>query len=308
MTAEEEQALAQQIIAAEDAARALIEPIEAAHPILHARASRKERTRAGQIQRLEDAVAHCLSLDGPARQAAQAAQHHLEAASRLRWRLAMSARHIARGESRKLACALMDAEDLHQHGYIGLLSAARRFDPGRDIRFSTYARWWVRAHMTRALENTGRTVRLPGGAVEQLRNLRRVRARMEQAGHSPEVEELAAEVGMEVKRARMLLRQGGVVSLEQENASGGRVQDFLEADGPETAPEQALIRSEDLGNLFRAFDKLLDAREKYILTHHYGLNNVESRSMSSIGASIGISRERVRQIEVSALQRLREAI
>lgn len=308
MTAEEEQALAQQIIAAEEAARAIVAPLEAARPILNARASRKERTRAGNVERLEAAAAHCASQGGAARAEVEEAQRHLRDADRLRWLLAMSARHIAHSEARKLTCALMDAEDLCQHGYIGLLSAARRFEPDRGIRFSTYARWWVRAHMTRALENTGRTVRLPGGAVEQLRNLRRVRERMEQAGHTPEIEEMAAEVGMDARRARMLLRQGGIVSLEQEGPRGAKVQDFLEADGPETIPEQTLIRLQDLDKMLQAFDDLLDAREKYILTHHYGLNNVESRSMSSIGASIGISRERVRQIEVGALQRLRKAI
>ncbi|MFT4975995.1 MAG: RNA polymerase sigma factor (sigma-70 family) [Myxococcota bacterium] len=308
MNAEEERSLAREIIAAEGAARALISPIPAAAPILNRRSSQKERTRSGATDRLAEAIAHCaeLAADDPSlAPAVEAAQRELERAAQLCWRLAMSARYIARTEARKLACVLMDAEDLGQHGYIGLLSAARRFDPDREIRFTTYARWWVRAHMTRALENTGRTVRLPGGAVEQLRNLRRARERMEQAGESPNIAALAAEVGMDRRRAQMLMSQGGVVSLEEEGPGGGRVQDYLEADGPEVEPDVTLILTEELDGMLKAFDELLDTREKYILTHHYGLNEVESRSMSSIGDSIGISRERVRQIEVSALQRLR---
>ena len=85
----------------------------------------------------------------------------------------MSGRRIAHGEARKLAGPFMDEEDLVQEGYIGLLRAAKRFDPDRGIRFSTYARWWVRAQMTRAIDHTGRPVRLPGCAVEQTRNLRK---------------------------------------------------------------------------------------------------------------------------------------
>ena len=82
----------------------------------------------------------------------EAARGKLAQADLLRWTRAMSAKRVAHSEARKLACALMEIEDLRQHGYIGLLSAAERFDPSRDIRFSTYARWWVRAHVTRALE------------------------------------------------------------------------------------------------------------------------------------------------------------
>ena len=307
MTAEEECALAQDIIAAEQAAHALVATHPVARPILSARASRKERTRAGAVERLEAAVEQCAAGTAAASPPVLEARRLLHAAAQLRWRLAMSARSVAHAEARKLACVLMDVEDLRQHGYIGLLSAARRFEPDRGIRFATYARWWVRAHMTRALENTGRTVRLPGGAVEQLRNLRAARARMEQAGASPDLGTLAAEVGLDADRARMLLSRGGVVSLDQETRDGARIQDYLASSGPEDAPDQALIRLQELDRMFAAFD-VLSSRERYILTHHYGLDNVESRSMSSIGASIGISRERVRQIEVGALQRLRKVI
>ncbi|MEL6341488.1 MAG: sigma-70 family RNA polymerase sigma factor [Myxococcota bacterium] len=311
MTADEERTIAREIIAAEQAAEKAIQDIPGACAALAQNASQKERTRARALERLEEAVTLCEELcqDRPElRGVAMTARRELHKADQLRWSLAMSAQHVSRSEARKLACALMDVEDLRQHGYIGLLSAARRFDPERGIRFSTYARWWVRAHMTRALENTGRTVRLPGGAVEQLRNLRKVRARYEQMGARVDVEDLAAEVGMDVRRARMLLSQGGVVSMEQENANGARVEDYLEAEGIEHEPDARIILSQDLGNMRHAFEKILDQREKYILTHHYGLGNVESRSMSSIGESIGISRERVRQIEVSALKRLRALI
>ena len=130
-------------------------------------------------------------------------------AEELRWRLAMSGRRIAHGEARKLAGPFMDEEDLVQEGYIGLLRAAKRFDPDRGIRFSTYARWWVRAQMTRAIDHTGRPVRLPGCAVEQTRNLRKAMKRFESVGMEYSTSDLAEEVGIDKERAELLRADGG---------------------------------------------------------------------------------------------------
>ena len=134
--------------------------------------------------------------------------------------LAMSGKRIAHCEARKLAGPFMDEEDLVQEGYIGLLRAAKRFDPDKGIRFSTYARWWVRAQMTRAIDHTGRPVRLPGCAVEQTRNLRKAMKHFEALEVEYTIVHLAAEVNIDTERAELLLRQGSAATTSSPDSKG----------------------------------------------------------------------------------------
>ena len=306
MDAHEEKSLARKILSLDDEARSIIQELPVAKSILERRGVRAEQTRAAGLKRLREAAEACANTSDPeVYKPGRAAQGLLAQADQLRWSLAMSARRVAHSEARKLTCALMETEDLRQHGYMGLLAAAERFDPERDIRFSTYARWWVRANITRALETTGRTVRLPGGAVEHLRNLRRARERLEGEGHRPELADLAAEVGIDLRRARYLMAVGGPISLDQE-FNGSTIAEILQSD--DTAPTERMVLTEDLDLMRQAFADNLTDRERYILMNHYGLGNVSPRSMAAIGSDIGLSRERVRQIEVGALKRLRGLI
>ena len=148
LTADEEKDMARAIRRAETSAKQAIDLIEDARAVLERRPERAERTRAGAVDRLEEAVmlvGQLARTDESIRKSAGRASAAWQEAENLRWRLAMSGRRIAHGEARKLAGPFMDEEDLVQEGYIGLLRAAKRFDPDRGIRFSTYARWWVRA-------------------------------------------------------------------------------------------------------------------------------------------------------------------
>ena len=306
-TAEQERDIALDIRAAEERALTAVQGISVADQELTRRPKRAERTKAGAVDRLEAAVqaAKVASQDDPQiRPSVKKAEAALADSDQLRWRLAMSARHIARGEARKLVSSLMGEEDLVQEGQIGLLRAARRFDPERGIRFSTYARWWVRAQMTRAIETTGRTVRLPGGAVEQIRNLRRAAQRFDQDGVEYDIALLAKEVGLEKRRAELLLsHQGGIVSIDHLDNDGLCVGDRLPSSN--TSPDENTFRSRAINKILGGFEHLLDERERFILTHHYGLNGHEAKTMAEIGKRISLSRERVRQIEVGALMRLR---
>ncbi len=305
--------MAREIRAAEYSVRDALAGIDAAEDILRARPKREERTRAGAVDRLQQAV---LSIQNHAREsrdpetveAAVAASMHWDRAEALRWQLAMSARRIARGEARKLACSLMAEEDLVQEGYIGLLRAARRYDPDRGIRFTTYARWWVRAQMTRALETAGRMVRLPGGAVEQLRNLQRAMENLDRKGIGYDLQDVAEEVGIDRKRAQLLLSHRGIVSIDQPDDDGLRVADRLPNQGARVDPHANAQLLEAISQLETAFVDVLDERERYILTEHYGLGGSSAKTMAAIGKTMGLSRERVRQIECSALKRLRATI
>ena len=306
MTLEKEIEIARAITVLETKVFRNIKTIPEATEILDQELSRPERTKAGAIDRLEQALlkAKEFSKDNPeytkiVRESTKAMKRSEE----LRWDLAMSAKHVAMGEARKLVSSLMNEEDLLQEGYIGLMRAAKRFDPDRGIRFSTYARWWVRAQMTRAIETTGRMVRLPGGAVEQIRNLRRVAERFDLEGIDYSIQMLADEIGIDKRRAEMLLQQGGIVSLDQPDDDGLSIGDRVQSDT--NTPDDEAFRREALILLRDRFEEYLDDREQFILINHYGLDGRDPRTMAEIGKIINLSRERVRQIEVGALMRLR---
>jgi RNA polymerase sigma factor (sigma-70 family) len=311
LTAEEEREIARRIHAAETRAMDALSGIEFCQKIVHRKPGRAERTRAGAVDRLEEAIEVLWKRsreNSDLRPAAREAKGAWAEAENLRWTLAMSGRRIAHGEARKLMGPFMSEEDLVQEGYIGLLRAAKRFDPDRGIRFSTYARWWVRAQMTRAIDHTGRPVRLPGCAVEQTRNLRKAMKRFEDAGESYTIAELADEAGIDTERATLLLAQGKTISLEEPVDDGPRprsLEGFM-VDEETPRPDGSVIQQQELDRMRSAFHVVLTDRQQYVLTRRYGLDDSEYRTLSTVGKEMGLSRERVRQIEREALHRLRE--
>jgi RNA polymerase primary sigma factor len=313
LNADDEKALARAIRAAEREATEAVRGITVADAILERTANRPERTRAAAVDRLREAV-QAVTLaarsDRGLRERARRAQQAWETSHELRWRLAMSAARVVPHEARKIAGPLMDFEDLMVEGWIGLHRAAKRFDPERGIRFATYARWWARAQMTRAVDTGGRTIRLTGAAVEQRRGLKRRLRDLERQGIEPTFGQLAEECGLTEDRVRELLTTHDVGSLDAEIEEGPKSRRLVEvlADEDATAPDDETIGKDLAVRCLELVETLEDDRLKQVVVRRYGLEDGRFRTLKEVGKELGVSRERVRQLELRAFEILREGL
>jgi RNA polymerase primary sigma factor len=211
---------------------------------------------------------------------------------------------IARGYTGKG----LSLDDLIEEGNLGLLRAVERFDPSRNTRFSTYASFWIKQSMTRALINTARTIRFPAYMVELLAKWRRARARLqEELGRAPTEEEVARELNLSdkklkiIKKALRLYEAGAVGDTE----SGISLSELAVADEP--APGAGLSGAEDLAQVLALLDRM-PLREATVLRLRFGLSGEEPMTLRQVGERLGLTRERVRQIETEGLQHLREQL
>lgn len=310
LSAEQEFALGRAIRAAEERALAALSDVACVREILSRVPSGRYRTRAGVVENLEEAVQLAWEVsrqDPEIRDAARDALAHWNEADGLRWKLAMSQQRIAFHEARRLSSRMMDRADLTQEGYVGLLRAAKRFDADRGLRFSTYSRWWVRAQMTRSIDQNGRVVRLPGAAVEQLRNLRKAQRDHESGGSDWTVAELAREAGVEKERAEFLLSRGDAISLDEpvEDSARARPLSLVLADEQAIDPLSDSIERQETTKALRAVLDLND-RQRFVVTTRFGLNGDQPKSLAEVGRLMSLSRERVRQLEKEALRLLRD--
>ncbi len=309
LSAEEEWDLGERMVAAEERAAAAVRQTALAYRLDRKR-PRTEQTRAGDVDALADAVRELEALaDASDRSLVRVARQALSEAESLRWVLAMSGARIAVGEARRLTGAFLDGEDLIQEGFVGLWRAAKRYDPRLKLRFSTYARWWVRAQLTRAVDKTGRTVRLPSCAVEQRRNLQKLMERYDAEGRHWTIEALAQELSYSPERVAFLMNQAQTTSLDHpldptSNSSSRPIGDLLASEDAED-PSTVVMHRQEVRRLYLGM-RLLSERQRYVLAHRFGLDGLERRSLASIGRSLRLSRERVRQIELESLRVMRE--
>ena len=200
--------------------------------------------------------------------------------------------------------------DLINEGNIGLMKGVQRFDPTRGAKLSSYASWWIKQAVRRALSNQSKTIRLPVHVVDRLTHIRRAEVKLrETLDREPNDEEVADELGLDARRVRRYRDASRApVSLDSPVSSDNETAiSEIVADANAAAPFDALLKNND-NELVKEVLATLDARESRILAMRFGLDNGRPKTLEEVGARLGVTRERIRQIQEQALQKMRVKI
>jgi RNA polymerase primary sigma factor len=199
-------------------------------------------------------------------------------------------------------------QDLIAEGNLGLMRAVEGFDPSMNTRFSTYASYWIKQSIKRAVINTGKTIRIPAYMNELLVKWRRASAKLQdELGRKPTNEEIAASLNLPKKKLSIIKKAIRIYNAtpHTDPAEGGRSIDETLMDETAMAPESNILKADDVNQVLVLLDKL-DKREAAVLRLRFGLDGSEPMTLKQIGDCLGLTRERVRQIEGEALTKLNE--
>jgi RNA polymerase primary sigma factor len=214
--------------------------------------------------------------------------------------------NIARGYTGKG----LSLQDLIEEGNLGLLRAVEGFDPAIGTRFSTYASYWIKQSIKRALINSAKTIRIPAYMVELLSKWRRATTRLaDELGRTPTPEEIARVLGLPRKKLPIIKKAIRIYNLtpQTDQAEAGWSLGEMIMDERMQTPEDALVENDNLIHVLRQLE-IMDQREATVLRMRFGLDGHLPRTLKEIGESLGLTRERVRQIETEALNKLAESL